>query len=236
MSNESEIKTEPKVETQVPAIKQSIEMENGVVTPKNIDEAYRYSVAIQKSGLAPKQFDTAEKIMVAMQLAQELGLMPLSALKSMYVVNGTPALFGDLPLALVRKSGHLEYIKEIQFDKDGKETDGESEVVKATCIIKRKGEPETSRSFSWAEALKAGLTGSNTYAKYRKRMLQMRARSHALKDVFSDVLLGVAIQEYDFEGVEREVTPAKEDKPKTSALNDILSKTDVPKPEMENVQ
>lgn len=217
----AEIKVEPKIETKPPeqamVKKDSIEMSNGIIIPKNIEESYRYATAIHKSGLAPKQFDSAEKIMVAMQMAQELQLPPLTALKSMYVINGTPALFGDLPLALVRKSGLLEYIKETQFDATGKEISAansnlDEEVHSAQCIVKRKGDPsETIRSISWVEAQRAELDKNygkekTTYKLFRKRMLQMRSRSTALKDVFPDVLMGVAIQEYDNLEVERDVT------------------------------
>lgn len=217
---------------QAPVVRASIELEEGIVRPKNIDEAYRYASAIHKSNLAPKQFDSPEKIMVAMQTAQELGLQPLTSLKSMYVVNGTVALFGDLPLALVRKSGLLDWIEEKQYDAQGLEisthnNNMNAECTNAVCRIKRRGEPETSREFSWAEAVKAGLSGSNTYAKYRRRMLQMRARSWALKDTFSDVLLGVSIEEYDNFSDEKDVTEIPESKMpprKTGALNEMLTK------------
>jgi hypothetical protein len=217
-----EIKQEPKVETQpetkspVPVARMSVEMEGGVVVAKTLDEAYRYAVAIHKSGLAPASFDSPEKVMIAMQTASELGLPPLTSLKSMYVLKGNVALFGDLPLALVRKSGHLDFIIEQQFDKDRKLINSENnnleaECAYASCKIKRKNETETVREFSWAEAVKAGLDKDKwgdkvTYKNFRKRMLQMKARSWALKDVFPDVLLGIALEYYD-DHEPKDVTP-----------------------------
>lgn len=216
--------------------KSSIESIDGKIVPKNIDEAYRYSVAIAKSGLAPKHFDTAEKIMVAMQLAQELKLPPLTALKSMYVVNGTPALFGDLPLSLVRQSGLLEYIAEDQYDENDnliciENKNLEAACKFASCKVKRKNEPEVTRVFTWLEAQSAGLDKGYenkpkaTWKNYRKRMLQMRARSWALKDVFADVLMGIAIKEYDGFFDEKDVTPEKGPKKETETaknLTDLL--------------
>ena len=79
-------------------------------------------------------------------------------------------------------------------------------------MVKRKGEQEEVREFSWNEAVKSGLTkdkwgDKKTYLNFRKRMLQMRSRSWALKDIFPDVLLGVAIYEYDnFKEEVREVS------------------------------
>lgn len=192
--------------------------ESGVINPQNIEEAYRYAAAIHKSGLAPKQFDSPEKVLVAMQTAKELGLPALTALKNMYVVNGSVSLYGDLPLALVRRSGLLEKFKETQFDKDKKEICAENDNLNADCFtaictIKRKGEDELTRSFTWEEVLKAGLDKNKwglkeTYQNFRKRMLQMRARGWALKDGFSDVLMGISIFEYDqFEEKEKDASP-----------------------------
>lgn len=181
--------------------------ERGVVAPKTLEDAYRYAKYVFQSKLAPSSLDSVEKVLVAMQTASELGLQPLSSLKSMYVINGTVSLFGDLPLALVRRSGLLEKIHETQYDvngllmnSDNKNLDAECSF--ARCVVKRKGEQEEVREFSWNEAVKSGLTkdkwgDKKTYLNFRKRMLQMRSRSWALKDIFPDVLLGVAIFEYD---------------------------------------
>ena len=188
--------------------------QSGIVAPSNIEEAHRYAAYVVKSDLAPKHFDSAEKVMIAMQTARELGLPALTSLRQMYLVNGSVSLFGDLPLALVRKSGHLEYIKEMHLDSNNMEitpfnSNLDAECETAVCILKRKGEPEISRSFTWKEAVSAGLTRTKygekeTYKNYRKRMLQMRARTWALKDLFSDVLMGIGVEEYD--STERDVT------------------------------
>lgn len=181
--------------------------ERGVVAPKTLEDAYRYAKYVFQSKLAPSSLDSVEKVLVAMQTASELGLQPLSSLKSMYVINGTVSLFGDLPLALVRRSGLLEKIQETQYDVNGLLMNSENknldaECSFARCVVKRKGEQEEIREFSWNEAVKSGLTkdkwgDKKTYLNFRKRMLQMRSRSWALKDIFPDVLLGVAIFEYD---------------------------------------
>lgn len=186
------------------------EIKDGVLVIKTLDEACRHAAMIHKSGLAPNHFDSPEKVLVAMQMAQELGLPPMTALKSMYVVNGTPSLYGDLPLAVVQKSGLLESILETWFDvndllihKDNKNAD--AEVHRAECTVKRFGMAETTRSFSLKEARTAGLD-KNVYLKYRKRMLQMRARSWALKDAFADILNGISIKEYDDYDQAKDVT------------------------------
>ena len=101
---------------------------------------------------------------------------------------------------LVREWETQYDVNGLLMNSDNKNLDAECSF--ARCVVKRKGEQEEIREFSWNEAVKSGLTkdkwgDKKTYLNFRKRMLQMRSRSWALKDIFPDVLLGVAIFEYD---------------------------------------
>lgn len=168
--------------------------------PRNFEEAFRFSNLIAESDLIPKDFQKKPaNVLVAVQLGMELGVSPMQALQNIYVINGRPAIFGDLLPAIVLGSGLLEGIDEKGDDKQ------------ASCTVKRKGFASITRTFSMAEAEKAGLTNRNpTYKAYPKRMLAMRARAYAFRDMFADVLKGVAIKE-DIEDVEeRDVTPAQQ--------------------------
>ena len=65
-----------------------------------------------------------------------------------------------------------------------------------TCTVKRRGEPEQSRTFTDEDAKAAGLKGkAGPWTQYPKRMRQMRARAFALRDVFPDVLRGLPVAE-----------------------------------------
>jgi len=62
----------------------------------------------------------------------------------------------------------------------------------AICIVYRKGEDPHTREFSQLDAITARLWGKpGPWSSYPKRMLQMRARSWALRDKFSDNLSGI---------------------------------------------
>lgn len=167
--------------------------ENGLLVGNSLEQQYRLANLYHKSGLMPKGLNTPEKVMVALQICHELGLPPMTSIGKIAVINGTPSLFGNLPLALVQKSGLLVAKSErIECDENG-------EAVKAICTMQRKGfEPET-REFSIEDAKKAGLLGKDIWKQYRKRMLQMRARGWTINDVFSDVLGGLAQAEYEFD-------------------------------------
>ncbi|HQN51000.1 MAG TPA: hypothetical protein PK913_08060 [Phenylobacterium sp.] len=155
------------------------------LTPQSIDEALRMAEIMSRASIVPKDYQgNPGNILVAIQWGAEIGLPPLQAMQNLAVINGRPALWGDAVIALVRGSGLLETIHE----------DITADV--ATCTVKRKGEPPASRSFSVEDAKRAGLYGKQgPWQQYPKRMLQMRARAWALRDVFPDVLRGVHVGE-----------------------------------------
>jgi hypothetical protein len=185
--------------------------ESGVLKPRNIDEAYRLAKAYVMSGILPERYKTAESVLTAMQFALELGLKPLTAMRQIAVVKGTPCLFGDLPLSLCYSSGKLEAIKEVWLDKDGREINLANknltaQAYAAFCVVKRKGDPEPLEAFfTMDDAQNAGLLNSPTWKAYPKRMLRYRARSQALKDKFPDCLNGISIAEYDQNTVEEQI-------------------------------
>lgn len=155
------------------------------LTPQNIDEALRLAEIMAKASIIPKDYQgNPGNILVGIQWGAELGLPPLQALQSIAVINGRPAMWGDAVIALVRGSGLMESMHEDIGD------------TSATCTVKRRGEEAESRTFSLEDAKKAGLLGKpGPWAAYTKRMLQMRARAWALRDVFPDVLRGVHVAE-----------------------------------------
>lgn len=174
--------------------------ENFSLRPRNFEEAYRFANLIAESDLIPKEFQKKPaNVLLAVQLAMELGVSPMQGLQSIYVVNGRPSIYGDLLPAIVFQSGYLESMTE------------EGDEKQASCTVKRIGHDAVTRTFSMAEAERAGLPGRNpTYKSYPKRMLQMRARAYAIRDAFPDVLKGVAIRE-EIEDIETvDVTPQRE--------------------------
>ncbi len=155
------------------------------LSPRNIGEAIQFAEMLSKASLVPKDFaNNPGNILVAIQWGMELGLQPMQAMQNIAVINGRPSLWGDAVIALVKACPACEWIVEEIGDES------------ATCRVKRAGEPEQSRSFSKADAKTAGLLGKQgPWSQYPKRMLQMRARSWALRDVFPDVLRGLAVAE-----------------------------------------
>jgi hypothetical protein len=174
---------------------------NFSLAPQTLTEAMEYAEIISKSSICPKAMQNKPgDVLVAVQMGSECGMKPLQAIQNIAVINGRPTVWGDAMLALVRSSGLLKQISETVTD-DG---------AIATCAVIRKGDPQAvSRSFSLDDAKKAGLLGKQgPWQQYTSRMLQLRARSFALRDVFPDVLAGLYMREEAMDiPQERDVTP-----------------------------
>lgn len=140
--------------------------------------------------MAPAAFQSPEAVMVAIQHGMELGLSPMQALHSIAIINGKPGIYGDAALALCKVRPDFVDIDE-QFERG----EGDDK-MQARCTVSRAGQTPVVRTFSVAEAKKAGLWGkAGPWTQYPKRMLQMRARSFALRDSFPDALKGIGIRE-----------------------------------------
>lgn len=161
------------------------EVKSFSLAPQTFDQAIRFSEMIADSDMVPKDFKGKPgNCMIAIQWGYEVGLQPLQALQNIAVINGRPAMWGDALLALVRASPLCEYITESD--------DGHT----ATIRGKRKGQPEETRTFSMDDAKLAGLVGKQgPWTQYPKRMRQMRARGFLVRDLFTDVLRGMAMAE-----------------------------------------
>jgi hypothetical protein len=166
--------------------------------PKDLTEAMKLADMLASSTMVPKDFQGKPgNCFIAMQMGHELGLKPIQSLQSIAVINGRPAVWGDALLALVIGSGVCDYVRE--------PTPNTEEGV---CIVKRKGQLEVTRRFTAEDAQRAGLLKKDIWQQYRPRMLQMRARAFALRDVFPDVLKGLPIAEEvrDYVEPEKDVT------------------------------
>jgi hypothetical protein len=157
------------------------------MTPANLEEAKEIATLVAESGMVPKDYvNKPPAVLVAMQMGQELGLQPLQALQNIAVINGRPSIWGDAALAIVMK--HPRFIDCIEEMSD----DGTA----ARCILKIKDRADVVRQFTREDATVAGLWGkTGPWTQYPKRMLQMRARSVAIRDAFPDALRGLSIGE-----------------------------------------
>jgi hypothetical protein len=164
-----------------------------------ISELERWCKIVAASQLAPKGISSPQAIAVAIQAGMELGLGPMQALQSIAVINGRPTIYGDTALGLVKR--HKDFLDHVEPEP----VDGV-----ATVTSKRRGCSDIKRTYSVEDAKRAGLWGkSGPWTTNPNRMLQLRARSFALRDQFPDVLRGVGIAEEVRDYTPRNVTTRK---------------------------
>ncbi|MFC3227375.1 recombinase RecT [Marinibaculum pumilum] len=172
------------------------------IVPQTMEDAYRLASAVVKAGMAPRDMNSPEKCLIAIMQGMEVGLKPLQAIQRIAVINGRPTIWGDAAMGLVRASGACEYVREW--------TEGKGDDYTAFCKAKRRDEDEPIvGQFSVGDAKRAKLWGKNgPWTEYPRRMLQMRARSFALRDGFADVLGGLYVaEELGYDDSMRDVTP-----------------------------
>lgn len=162
----------------------------------------------QATEMVPKTLrlrpDAALAVMV---YGHELGLRPLSSLRDIYIVDGTPSCSAKLMRSLIYRAGHRLAFREVSSERvviHGVRADGLGEAVVTWTLD---------------DAARAGLTGKDVWKKYPRSMLAARATSELARLVFPDVTIGYTPEElqrvdlsgeYDYLDVD-EVVPADTD-------------------------
>ena len=151
------------------------------LSPRNLAEAMEYAKIIASSDMVPKDYiNKPGNVLVAVQTGAEVGLKPMQSLQGIAVINGRPAIWGDAMWALVVSHPEFEGFRDENTD------------AQSTVWLKRRNHGEIMRSFSLEDAKKAGLFGkTGPWTTNPKRMMQMRARAFAARDLFPDALKGI---------------------------------------------
>lgn len=139
-----------------------------------------------------------DEITAAILTGQELGLQPMTALKSIDVIQGQPALRAHAMRAIVQHQGH-----EIELV--------ESDDVHCIMRGRRKG-AEAWQTAVWdiPRVTRMGLLGKDQWKKQPKTMLIARATGEICRLIASDALHGLPYAAEEIDGyVHGEVAPAK---------------------------
>lgn len=188
----------------------------GGLAPSNFTELVAFAKMVANSGMLPKSYDGKyEAAVVAMQMGAELGLTPMAAVRSIAVINGHPALWGDGLLALVRSDPRVLDVIEVP----------QQEIAKtgtARCTVRVRNRADVTCELDMAWAKRAGLLDKKgPWQNYPARMLQMRARAFACRDAVPDRLSGIACAE---EAQDIDMGPAEYVDPATDLPPEGVSK------------
>jgi hypothetical protein len=166
-------------------------MDKKGVNLSDMDDAWRFAVAIEKSGVAPKGMGAAA-IFAVVQAGAEFGLSPMASLSNMKTINGRTGPMGKVAKAKVIASGFIH-------DQIRDEMVGQYGELEYCCRVtsKRKGHSQaTVTEFSIADAKRAKKWGSTgPWTDYPKQMLYYRALGFHLDKVYPDVMVGFVIAE-----------------------------------------
>jgi len=176
--------------------RKSSRLEDSLFSPNLFPHYQKVAETLSKSSVIPTSYKgKPEDIFVAMAMGYQLGFPVEQSLQDIAVINGRPCLWGDGLLSLALNHPECQDIKEEPiFANENKS------IIGFCCTISRKGHAPHSQIFTLQDAEKAGLLKKGgVWNSYPSRMLQMRARSLALRDKFADALRGLRIVEIEEE-------------------------------------
>ncbi len=202
--------------------------------PSSLGDAMEMAKLLATSDMVPKDYKgRPANILLAIQYGAEIGLGALAALQNIACIGGRPCLWGDALLAVCQGhplwAGHKEGI-----DKTGKADDW-----KAVCLVRRfvdsrrLEKDEQTVEFSVADAKRAQLWGkAGPWQQYPQRMLLLRARAFALRNLFADALRGIASAE-EIQDLETVKSAQVSEVPQTGIAGFMAKLSEQPKPEDE---
>ena len=142
--------------------------------------AHDLAKALTQTAFAPDQFRGKPiEAMAAILAGAEVGLSPLQALNSTFVIGGKPAYYARTMVALVQSQGHEVWTK------------AETPTSVTVCGQRKGSERVESVTVTIEQARKAGWTRNKKYDTEPGAMLYARAASAVCRRIAADALLGI---------------------------------------------
>lgn len=166
-----------------------------VAYSQDIETKLRFCRMVLTSGLVPTRYKNEQSVLTAILMGQELGFPPLTALRMIHVINGTPTLSAAGMKAKALQAGIQ--LKTEHWD-----------AQRCRIAGKRPGwEHWEYAEFTIEDARKADLLKNPTWNKHPRAMLHARAVSMLLKTIATDIIEGMQATEElideDLEGVQK---------------------------------
>ena len=182
------------------------ENKQGYLSANSLEGRWRIASAVFRGGMAPKSYQSASQVFAAMEYSIQLGVSPMVGLQKIAVINGSPSIWGELPLALAYKNKLVENHELFLIDKEYNKIcfankNLHTKPWAAVCRLLRKDSDlwhETFFTIDMAKNAKLLDKKSPWSQGYDWRMLQWRCVQQALKDMCADAFFGISMAEYDF--------------------------------------
>jgi hypothetical protein len=179
MSTDVEHADTPDVGNNAPAVRD--EMTSKSPRAQAYNELYNLARLTTNTEMVPKPLrgrpDAAFAVMV---YGAELGLEPMAAMRSIFLIEGQPTCSAQLMRGLIQAAGHLLAWRQVS-----------SERVE---LYARRRDTGADGVVVWTldDARRAKLLGKGNWTTYPRAMLAARATSEMARLLFSDVLHGIA--------------------------------------------
>lgn len=188
------------------------------------DAANQLARALCTTTFVPVSMKDVGNATAAILMGDELGFTPLAALKSIYVVHGTPALYTRAMVALIQSRGHEIWTEESKNDSvtvKGRRKDSDH-IESSTWTIKR--------------AQDAKYTSNAKYQTNPQEMLYSKAAAEIARKIGADVLLGIPYSVEDLELEEVTTTTLQRD-PESAPIKIKRAqkeKVEIPAPDLDS--
>jgi hypothetical protein len=143
-------------------------------------KTHQIALSLAKTSFVPTSMrGRPDEICGAILAGRELGLEPMAALRSIDIIDGTPAIRAVTLRALVQAQGHEVWVEE-------------STMTTAVVCGIRKGETSVQKSVWTIERAKqAGLAGKKNWQNHPTAMLIARATAEVCRLIAADAILGM---------------------------------------------
>lgn len=182
----------------------------GIPSAAEFKALWKIACTLHDGGMFAKKAKNASAVFTVVMYGREMGLSPMQSLINIDIIDGVPAMSGQLMAAKAEAGGVI--IKVLKRDKE-------------SCRIELSGLGKDPQEHQWSieDANDAGLQGKNNWKGYSRAMLYWRAVSEGLK-VFCPALL---LKCYTF----GELTDDRaQDMAGYLTMEDGLESTDTPNP------
>lgn len=189
----------------------SLALYDEAIMPTTFDGMMKQADVLAKSGLLPQTVKTGAAAAAIMLAGRELGIPPMQAFRTIYVVKGNVSLSAQLMAALIIKAGHSYELLENSNTR---------------CSIKftRRGGATYTHEFTIDDAKRAELVNGDNWRKYPKAMLWSRCMSSGARAFMPDVIMGMYTPE-ELTGDDGVVLDAD------GEIIDVVAKETTPEPE-----
>jgi hypothetical protein len=149
--------------------------------PGEWNALYRLAQRIAPTSFVPKAMrGKPGEVLACFLHGHELGLPPITALRSIHVIDGTPTASAQLMRGLILQHGHILQWREVTSER--------------VVLYGRRRDTGSDALVTWTmdDARRAKLVGKGNWATYPRAMLAARATSEIARLLFADLLHGLA--------------------------------------------